>query len=83
MHSKFYRYDTEMKKHMDIVMRFLQQLYVTVLKANGMPTVGSCLQEIFKYKQSTNGQLYYVRCDIKDAFGSINQGIICHIILHI
>lgn len=76
----FSRYSVEDKKGIDIVLRFLQQLYVTYFNRDGMPTVENCLQEIFKYKNSTSEPLYYVRCDIQDAFGSVNQGRIYYLL---
>lgn len=60
-------------------MRFLQQLYVTYLNKDGIPTITSCKEAVFKFKSSTKNQLYYVRCDIQDAFGSIIQGIIYYL----
>ncbi|XP_025271024.1 telomerase reverse transcriptase-like isoform X2 [Camponotus floridanus] len=63
------RYD-----EVDVSLRFLQQLYVTYCNKNGkFPTVKSCIEEVNKFKRSTKNQLYYVRCDIQDAFGSIIQ----------
>ncbi|KAL6428715.1 hypothetical protein ACFW04_007946 [Cataglyphis niger] len=57
----------------DVVLRFLQQLYVTYFNENGTPTTASCKQTIFKFQASTKNPLYCVRCDIQDAFGSIIQ----------
>ncbi|CAL1681886.1 unnamed protein product [Lasius platythorax] len=64
----------------DVVLRFLQQLYVTYFNENGIPTIASCKQAVFKFKASTKNQLYYVRCDIQDAFGSIIQEKLYNII---
>ncbi|XP_029677419.1 uncharacterized protein LOC115244142 isoform X3 [Formica exsecta] len=58
----------------DLVLRFLQQLYVTYFNESETPTIASCKQAVFKFKASTKNRLYYVRCDIQDAFGSIIQG---------
>lgn len=68
------RYD-----EVDVGLRFLQQLYVTYFNKNGLPTIISCKEEVFKFKASTKNRLYYVRCDIQDAFGSIIQGIIYYL----
>lgn len=57
----------------DVVMRFLQQLYVTYLSKEGMPAVSTCLDNISSFQKSARDRLYYVRCDIQDAFGSIIQ----------
>ncbi|XP_020293911.1 telomerase reverse transcriptase-like isoform X2 [Pseudomyrmex gracilis] len=59
--------------NVDVVLRVLQQLYVTFLSKDGLPTVSSCEYQARKYKQSNKNQLYFVRCDIQDAFGSILQ----------
>lgn len=75
-----FRYNIKEKfDDIDVVLRFLQQLYVTYFNENGIPTIASCKQAVFKFKASTKNQLYYVRCDIQDAFGSIIQGIIYHL----
>lgn len=63
----------------DVVLRFLQQLYVTYFNKNGIPTITSCKEAVFKFKTSTKNRLYYVRCDIQDAFGSIIQGKIYYL----
>ncbi|XP_029169777.1 telomerase reverse transcriptase-like [Nylanderia fulva] len=58
----------------DVVLRFLQQLYVTYFNLNGLPTIANCKQAIYTFKKaSTKNPLYYVCCDIQDAFGSIIQ----------
>ncbi|XP_072764366.1 telomerase reverse transcriptase-like [Anoplolepis gracilipes] len=63
----------------DVVLRFLQQLYVTHFNENGIPTIESCIEAIYKFKASTNNR-YYVLCDIQDAFGSIIQEKLYNII---
>ncbi|XP_036143921.1 telomerase reverse transcriptase isoform X2 [Monomorium pharaonis] len=66
----------------EAVLRFLQQLYVTYFDENGMSTVPNCVKAIKnfiskKFKEQSEGvketnrntqKLYYVRCDIQDAF---------------
>lgn len=59
----------------DVVLRFLQQLHVT-FNDNGTSTMASCKTAIEKFGRSTRNKLFFVRCDIQDAFGSIKQGII-------
>lgn len=72
-----FRYNTKKEfDDVDLVLRFLQQLYVTYFNESETPTIASCKQAVFKFKASTKNRLYYVRCDIQDAFGSIIQGII-------
>lgn len=78
--ASYCRYDVKEKfDDVDVVLRFLQQLYVTYFNKNGLPTIANCKQAIFKFKASTKNPLYYVRCDIQDAFGSIIQGIIYYL----
>lgn len=36
-----------------------------------------CQQEIYRFRCSANKQLYFVRCDVQNAFDSIIQGIFC------
>lgn len=72
-----FRYKSKEKyDDVDVVLRVLQQLYVTFLNKDGLPTVSTCEYQARKFKQSNKNQLYFVRCDIQDAFGSILQGII-------
>jgi len=75
-----FRYDIKEKyDEIDIVLKFLQQLYVTYFNENGIPTVTNCKHAILNFiksKSISRNQLYFVRCDIQDAFGSIIQGII-------
>ncbi|XP_011141375.2 telomerase reverse transcriptase-like [Harpegnathos saltator] len=66
-------YDEKKSYEISIILRFLQQLYCTYFNEEGLLTVQSCIQQVFKFKRSTKDHLYYVRCDIQDAFGSINQ----------
>ncbi|XP_071560903.1 telomerase reverse transcriptase-like [Temnothorax nylanderi] len=69
------KYDVKEKyDDIDVVLRFLQQLYVTYSNENGIPSVASCKKEIsnFVYPRSKK-RLYFVLCDIQDAFGSIIQ----------
>ncbi|XP_024868448.1 telomerase reverse transcriptase-like [Temnothorax curvispinosus] len=69
------KYDVKEKyDDIDVVLRFLQQLYVTFSNENGIPSVASCRKEIsnFLYPRSKK-RLYFVLCDIQDAFGSIIQ----------
>ncbi|XP_011172878.1 telomerase reverse transcriptase isoform X2 [Solenopsis invicta] len=57
-----------------VVLRFLQQLYVTYFDENGPPTIKGCKNMIKHFtSRFKNQQLYYVRCDIQDAFGAIIQ----------
>ncbi|XP_018308700.1 telomerase reverse transcriptase [Mycetomoellerius zeteki] len=69
------KHDTEMKyDKIDIVLRFLQQLYITYFNENGIPTVEGCKRTIYSFLTSrSKNHLYFVQCDIKDAFGSILQ----------
>lgn len=70
------RYD-----EVDVSLRFLQQLYVTYFNKNGLPTITSCIEEVHKFQASTKNRLYYIRCDIQDAFGSIIQEKLYKIII--
>ncbi|RLU21571.1 hypothetical protein DMN91_005944 [Ooceraea biroi] len=56
----------------DVTLRFLQQLYATKLSKK-VRNVTRCHEDINKFKESTKNRLYYVCCDIQDAFGSIIQ----------
>ncbi|XP_032676027.1 telomerase reverse transcriptase-like isoform X2 [Odontomachus brunneus] len=65
----------------EIILRFLQQLYHTYINEKGIPTVKGCIQQIYNFKKTlSTHHLYYVRCDIQDAFGSIRQEKLCNII---
>ncbi|XP_018360294.1 PREDICTED: telomerase reverse transcriptase-like isoform X1 [Trachymyrmex cornetzi] len=69
------KHDTKAKyDEIDVVLRFLQQLYITYFNENGIPTVAGCKHAIrsFLTPRSEN-HLYFVQCDIRDAFGSILQ----------
>lgn len=72
------RYDFKEKyDDMDVVLRFLQQLYVTYFNENGISSVAKCKKEILDFVNTrSDRQLYFVCCDIQDAFGSIIQRII-------
>ncbi|XP_018339322.1 PREDICTED: telomerase reverse transcriptase-like isoform X2 [Trachymyrmex septentrionalis] len=61
--------------------KFLQQLYITYFNENGIPTIAGCKHAIrsFLTPRSEN-HLYFVQCDIKDAFGSILQEKLYNII---
>ncbi|XP_077265301.1 telomerase reverse transcriptase isoform X3 [Temnothorax americanus] len=75
LHWFFTQYDAKEKyDDIDVVLRFLQQLYVTYSNESGIPSVASCRKEIsnFLYPRSKK-RLYFVLCDIQDAFGSIIQ----------
>lgn len=73
----YFRCNVEKKSFkIEVILRFLQQLYSTYINKEGISTVTICIKQIYKFKKSTNNNLYYVRCDIQDAFGSIKQGII-------
>ncbi|XP_011864763.1 PREDICTED: telomerase reverse transcriptase-like [Vollenhovia emeryi] len=66
----------------DVVLRFLQQLYITYFNNNGIPTIASCRKAIWNFKNSRpKKQLYFVLCDIQDAFGSIIQQKLYDIII--
>ncbi|XP_011687788.1 PREDICTED: uncharacterized protein LOC105449984 isoform X2 [Wasmannia auropunctata] len=61
-------------KYDDVVLRFLQQLYITHFNEKGIPTVADCKKTISNYIWERSGNpLYFVRCDIQDAFDSIIQ----------
>ncbi|XP_018050993.1 PREDICTED: telomerase reverse transcriptase-like isoform X1 [Atta colombica] len=54
--------------------KFLQQLYITYFNENGIPTVASCKHAICSFlTPRSENHLYFVQCDIRDAFGSILQ----------
>ncbi|KAL0100133.1 hypothetical protein PUN28_019522 [Cardiocondyla obscurior] len=60
--------------HMQVVLRFLQQLYITYLDEDGIPNIFHCRQQIANFQKSKSGnKLYCFTCDIQDAFGSIIQ----------
>ncbi|XP_012216884.1 telomerase reverse transcriptase-like isoform X2 [Linepithema humile] len=69
------RYNVKKKfDDVDVVLRFLQQLYVTYFNENGIPTMSSCNAAITKFGiLNRNKKLCFVRCDVQDAFGSIKQ----------
>lgn len=71
----YFRYNVKEKyDDIDVVLRFLQQLYVTHFNKNGIPTIASCRNEILDFIRSrSQNRLYFVSCDIQDAFGSIIQ----------
>ncbi|KAL6255805.1 hypothetical protein P5V15_013048 [Pogonomyrmex californicus] len=77
------RYNSKKEFETEVILRFLQQLYVTYFNKNGIPTVKGCINDINAFKSSissTNNQLYFVSCDIQDAFGSILQEKLYNII---
>ncbi|XP_014485714.1 PREDICTED: telomerase reverse transcriptase-like [Dinoponera quadriceps] len=64
-----------------IIMTFLQQLYCKYfIYEEEIPTVQRCIQQILNFKKLNKTNLYYVHCDIQDAFGSIIQEKLLNII---
>lgn len=80
-----FRYDVKEKyDDIDVILRFLQQLYVTYFNKNGLSTVASCKKQILDFVNSrSERRLYFICCDIQDAFGSIIQRIIYYLSLFI
>lgn len=62
------------KKNLNTVFKFLRQLYITEY---GLHNFRDEWKSIVSHKhKSETGKTYLVSCDVKDAFGSIKQGMV-------
>lgn len=58
---------------MNVIFKFLKQLYITKY---GVTNFEQKWKSIVQYKRNEATNLYFVCCDVANAFGSIIQGAI-------